>query len=178
MKYIIAIISIICLASCSPKQVVNSDPLGYSFMPKYLNLDSIGPKIPSDPSLVVDTSFPDYQSVPITRAGSYYLKLSSNKMDSISLLAGIEISPKKAGLYVFYQAEYKRLKTQLYYTDYLNKQYYDKGIAAEKLYQDEIVKLQKQVQRSWLEQNSIYIGFICGAATAILTEWAVVHVQK
>lgn len=178
MKYLITLLSVLFLISCSPKQVTNNDPLGYSFMPKYMNLDSIGPKIPSDPSLVVDTSFPDYQSIPVTKAGTYYLKLNSTKMDSISLLAGIEISPKKAGLYVFYQAEYKRLKTQLYYTDYLNKQYYDKGIAAEKLYQDEIVKLQKQVQRSWLEQNSIYIGFALGIVSAVITEWAVVHVQK
>jgi hypothetical protein len=143
-----------------------------------MNLDSIGPKIPSDPSLVVDTTFPDFQTIPILRPGTYYLKLNNSKVDSISLLAGVEMSPKKAGLYVFYQAEYKRLKTQLYYTDYLNKQYYDKGIAAEKIYQDEIVKLQKQVQRSWLEQNSAYIGFGCGIIAAILTDWAYQRVGK
>ena len=176
MRYFITLICALFLASCSPKQVVN-DPLGYSFMPKYLNLDSIGPKVPSDPTVIIDTTFKDFKTIGV-RSGIHYFKNESNKADSIVLPSGLLLSPYKGAYYVFYEAEYKRMKTQLYYTDYLNKQYYDKSIAAEKLYQDEIVRLRKEAQRSWLEQNSIYLGFIFGIATAVVTEWTVIHVAK
>jgi hypothetical protein len=142
-----------------------------------MNLDSIGPKIPSDPSLVIDTSFEDYKSIPL-KMGTYFLRNSQNKLDSMLLPIGVLISPKKAGYFVFYEAEYKRLKTQLYYSDYLNKTYYDKSLAAEKLYQNEIVRLEKEVKRSWLEQNIGYIGLISGILTSVITEYCVLKVSK
>lgn len=142
-----------------------------------MNLDSIGPQIPSDPSLVIDTSFADFQSIPL-KMGTYFLRSSQNKVDSMQFPAGVLISPKKAGYYVFYQAEYKRLKTQLYYSDYLTKTYYDKSLAAEKVYQDEIVRLEKEVKRSWLEQNIGYIGLISGILTSVITEYCVLKVSK
>ena len=175
MRYL-ALILVLCMASCSPKQAMNDRPLEYSFMPSYLSMDSVGPKIPSDPSIVIDTSFKDFKSIPIL-SGSY-LKSTQNKSDSITLPGGILFSPKKAAYYVFYEAEYQRLKTQLFYTGYLNKTYYDKSLAAEKVYQDEIVRLRKEVKRSWLEQNIFYIGFLSGIATAILTEYAVFKSSK
>jgi hypothetical protein len=139
-------------------------------------MDSVGPKIPSDPSIVIDTSFKDFKSIPIS-LGTYYLK-GSNKLDSITLPGGILFSPKKAAYYVFYEAEYQRLKTQLFYTDYLNKTYYTKSLAAEKVYQDEIVRLRKEVKRSWLEQNMVYIGFLSGLTTCIFTEYCVLKASK
>lgn len=176
MKYL-TFIFVLFLASCSSKQVLNDRPLDYSFMPSYLSMDSVGPKIPSDPSIVIDTSFKDFKSIPIS-LGTYCLKGSNNKTDSTILPGGILFSPKKAAYYVFYEAEYQRLKTQLFYTDYLNKTYYDKSLAAEKVYQDEIVRLRKEVKRSWLEQNIVYIGFFSGITTAILTEYVVIKASK
>jgi len=176
MRYL-TIALVMLLASCSGKQVLNSSPLGYSFMPKYLSLDSIGPKIPSDPSLVIDTSFEDYKAIPI-KLGVYALKNSQGKVDSITLPRGVLFSEKKTAYYLFYEAEYKRMKTQLYYSDYLAKTYYDKSLAAEKLYQDEIIRLRKEAERSWLEKNIGYLGFASGILTAILTEVAVIKLSK
>lgn len=168
---------IILLASCTGKQVLSENPLGYSFMPKYLNLDSVGPKIPSDPSLVIDTSFSDYKSIPV-KLGVYFLKNTQGKLDSVTFPAGVLFSEKKTAYYLFYEAEYKRMKTQLFYSDYLNKTYYDKSLAAEKLYQDEILRLRKEAKRSWLEQNIGYIGFSAGILSAIFTEVAVIKLSK
>lgn len=175
MRYL-ALILVLLVVSCSTKQILNDRPLEYSFMPGYLSMDSVGPKIPSDPSLVVDTSFKDFKSVPVL-SGMYYLK-SGTKLDSTILPGGVLFSPKKAAYYVFYEAEYQRLKTQLFYTEFLNKTYYTKSLAAEKLYQEEIVRLKKEVKRTWLEKNVVYIGFVSGLATAILTEYAIFQAIK
>lgn len=175
MRYL-TLILVLLMVSCSTKQILNDRPLGYSFMPSYLSMDSVGPKIPSDPSLVIDTSFKDFKSVPVL-SGTYYLK-SGTKLDSTILPGGVLFSPKKAAYYVFYEAEYQRLKTQLFYTEFLNKTYYTKSLAAEKLYQDEIVRLKTEVKRTWLEKNVVYIGFVSGLATAILTEYAIFQAIK
>jgi hypothetical protein len=174
MKYILLIS--LFLFSCS-KQISNIPPLGYSYMPNYINLDTLGTKVLADPSTLIDTNFQDFKTIPI-KIGLHYFKNDQNKVDSIILPRGSLISEKKAALFLFYETEYKRLKVQLYYTNYLNKEFYDKSISAEKLYQNEIVRLKKECERNWFERNMIYIGFIGGILTAVITEYSVVKITK
>lgn len=168
---LIALIAIY-FVGCSPKQTLNEPALGYSFMPKYMNLDSIGPALPALPDSLANKNALEYKSKPIF--GGKYIEGKDTSM----LPPGVLISEKNAVRYIFYEAAYKRVSLELDYSKFLCKDYYDKSLAAERLYQDEIKRLRKEVKRSWLEQNIPYIAFIGGIASAVLTEWAVLHVSK
>lgn len=158
--------------SCS-KAVLNEPPLGYSFLPKQIDLDTIGPKITAamDPS--TDTSLQDFVSIPLGQ-GRF---INSKTKDSLNIPRGVLISDKKAAMYIFYKSEHDRLTTQVKYSNYLMGEYYSSAKAAEILYQKKIADLTKSNQRSWLEQNVGYLGFMLGIASTILTEYMVVKVK-
>lgn len=168
-KYIMLIIFplLILCVSCT-KQTLNESPLNYSMMPRYLDLDSIQPVFNLDTNDVVDSSYSDFTSIPLD-SGYFYSIFN----DTIMIPGGVLISDRKAALYVFYREAYKRFETEARYAKYLMRTYYDKAKAAEVLYQDEIVRLRKKSERTWLEKNIGYVGFLAGVATAILTEFAV-----
>jgi hypothetical protein len=58
------------------------------------------------------------------------------------------------------------------------KEYYDKSLSAEKLYQAEIVRWRKEAQRSWLEKNMAYIGFGAGLVTMIFVDFALFQAAR
>jgi len=161
----LVIAAVLMLASSCTKQVMNDPPLGYSFMPGYLNIDSIQPIVIDDTNKIVDTTMHDFVSVAVD-SGQRITK------------DGILISDRKAVLYVFYKSSWERQQKELYYTKYLMREYYDKAKAAETLYQSEIVRWKKASERTWLERNSAYIGFGCGLATTILTCFALFYGAK
>jgi len=159
-------IFIVLLTSCTTKELKEA-PLGYSFMPAYLNIDSIQPFHLDDTNRVVDSTLKDFVSIPIDGG-----MLKMTKKDSMVVPPGVLISDRKAMLYSFYKASWERQQTELKYTKYLMSEYYSKAKAAETLYQDKIMKLEKKSERSWLEKNMGYIGFMAGIATSILTSYA------
>ena len=166
-KILPVILCLLALNSCS-KQVLHEPPLGVSMMPHYLDLDSVAPFKLDDTTRVVDSTYPDFQSIAID-SGSY---ITPSK--KIALYpAGVLISDRKYAMYGFYKSSWERQKQQLLYTQYLMKTYYDKSKSAELLYQDEIKRLREDVKRSWLERNLPYIGFVSGALTVILVDVAV-----
>jgi len=167
MRWFVLILVSVFLMSCTPKQLIDQPPLGYSFMPRYLDLDSVGGVIPNDTAVVVDASFRDYKSIPLDSG-----RLITTYKDTLFIPPGVLISERKAALYVFYQSSWERQKTQLKYSDYLFKTYYDKAKSAETLYQSEISRLQKDVKRTWLERNAAYIGFLAGSMVVVLTLFA------
>lgn len=166
MKKGLILVSLLILSSCITK-VAKDAPLGYSFMPSYLHIDSIQPFNLDDTNRVVDSTLEDFVSVPIDGG-----RLIGPDRDTMDLPPGILISDRKAMLYPFYKASWERQKKELKYTKYLMSEYYSKAIAAEKMYQKEIMILEKKAMRSWLEKNFGYIGFGAGLATAILTSYA------
>jgi len=156
----------IFLTSCTTK-VIKEAPLGYSFMPAYLNIDSIQLFHLDDTNRVVDSTLEDFASISIDGG-----RLIGPDKDTMKLPPGVLISDRKAMLYPFYKASWERQQKELKYTKYLMSEYYDKAKAAETLYQHEIIKLEKKAERSWLEKNFGYIGFGVGLTTAILTTYA------
>lgn len=162
------VFALLLLAVSCSKQVMEGPPLRYSYMPEYLDIDSIGAVLPSNPEVVVDPSIKDFKSIPV------YGGIVFDGYDSLPAPAGVLISEAKASKYVFYETEYNRLKVELKYAKHLTKEYYDASLAAEKLYQDEILRLQKEAKRSWFEKNAPYLGFAAGILSAVLTELAVI----
>lgn len=167
MNNIFIIGLLLFLYSCTPKIVSNDPPLGYSFMPGYLNIDSIQPFQLDDTNRVVDSTYEDFQTISIDGG-----KLIGVNKDTTKLPAGLLISDRKGALYAFYKGGWERQQKELKYTKYLMKEYYDKSKSAEVLYQKKIRDLEKQAERSWLEKNVGYIGFIVGIATSVLTCYA------
>jgi hypothetical protein len=135
-----------------------------SFMPKPFNFDSTV-VLPKDHSEIIDNTLPYFKQFPID-SGKVCPKY------------GIVISDKTAAEYVFYKAGYTRQDKELQIAKYLLNQYYTQSIAAEKIYQKQINTLEKSNKRNWFERNSIYFGFVCGLATAILTENFVIKASK
>jgi hypothetical protein len=165
MRNYIILVIVVFLTSCSTK-VIKETPLDYTFMPKYLDIDSIKPFVLDDTNRVIDSSYTDFVSIPIDGG-----KLIGVGKDTLKIPAGVLISERKAALYTFYIASWERQQKELRYTKYLMSEYYSKAKAAETLYQSEIVRLEKKAERSWLERNMAYIGFGSGLATAIITAY-------
>lgn len=154
-------------ASCAPKQVLNEPPLQYSFMPKYLALDSIQPLADQDTSVVVDSTYKDFLSVAVDPG-----ILITDDGDTVRVPGGILISERKAALSIYYEAAWPRHVQELKYREYLMRAYYDKAVAAEVVYQDEIKRLRKSNERSWFEKSAAYIGFGAALLTMILRDYA------
>lgn len=168
-KILIFLMAVMFLNSCTSKALLNGaigeilpekePPLEYSFMPEYLDLDSVGENVEPD------TSGEHFKQYPLMEGDTV-------KND------GVLISERMVKKYVFYKSDHERISKELDMSEFLRKEYYDKAKDAEKLYQERIVDLEKTARRSWWEKNRIYFGFIAGLATAILTEFAVVNVAK
>ena len=171
MRNMISVLLLLLASSCT-KQVLNEPPLGYSFMPSYLNIDSIQPIVIQDTNRVVDSTMKDFVSVPID---SGLLITRSGKQ---TLQPGVLISDRKAALYVFYRSSWQELQKELYYTKYLMHEYYDKSKAAEVLYQGEIQRWKKASERSWLEKNIGYVGFVSGLLTVLGVDFALLYGVK
>ena len=169
-KVIFLSVLLFLLSSCTPK-VLDAPPLQYSFMPKYMDLDSIGPTIPTQEA-ILDTSLEDFKSIPID-PGTW-----TDGTDTFEVPGGVLISDKKAAEFIYLRSTTERQEVMLKYSKYLNEEYFKKSLEAEKLYQEQIVFLKKKAERSWLERNSAYIGFFAGILTAICTEIAVIKVVK
>jgi len=170
MKYLIFLLPLMLIA-CAPKVATNEPPLQYSMLPPYLDLDTVNGKTITDTNAVVDSSFHDFKSIPIDSIAT--AQASGGKL---KLPDGVLISPRKSVLYVFYRSGWETTQKELKATRVLNKQYYDKSAAAEKLYQTEIVRLKKLSERSWLEQNMGYIGFAAGLAVCLINTYVLSHV--
>lgn len=160
----ILILLFLFYAGCS-KQVLNQPPLKYSAMPRYLNLDSVGVSLPSNPSEAIDSSLKDFRSIPM---------MAGDTCDR----GGILVSDRRYAEYVFYKAGYTRQKVELKYSKYLMREYYNKALASEEVYQNEILRLRKEAERSWLEKNMGYIGFLGGVLSAVLTEILIIKVAN
>jgi len=166
MKNVTLVIIALFLVSCTNK-IIKETPLEYSFMPSYLNIDSIQPFNFDDTNKVVNSTLKDFTSISI-EGGS----LIDDKKDTVVLPPGILISDRKAALYPFYKTGWERQQTELKYAKYLMTEYYNTAKSAEILYQQRIVELKEESKRTWLEKNLGYIGFTAGLATAILTSFA------
>ena len=130
-----------------------------SFMPRLFNTDS-AISLPKEPGEILDSSLRYFKQFP----------LDSGKTCPKN---GILISDKTAAEYIFYKLGYERQGVELRMSKYLLKEYYDKALTAEKIYQDRIEVLEKENKRSWLERNQIYFGFILGIAMTVATEYVV-----
>jgi Pyruvate/2-oxoacid:ferredoxin oxidoreductase gamma subunit len=157
------------MISCaSTKPAVNEQHLKYSYLPPKLNIDSLMPV-----NSVVDTNLHDFTSVAIDSG-----KLVTINKDTLKLHPGVLISEKKAALFIYYKSSYEYLYKKAMLTNILYSDYYDKSVDAEKIYQNDIINLSKKAERTWLEKNMVYFGFIAGIATCILTEYAVIKTSK
>lgn len=175
---LVVILLFLFLGGCTPK-VITEPPLNYSYLPSPINLDSVKTyvKVTPEPNMPIP-------NVPDT----------ANLRDFKSISRGdtILLSLKKGALYDYYKIAASAYKVYMGYyqtvaeanlvkynsAKYLADTYYGQSKAAEILYQSEIVRLKKESKRSWVEKNMIYIGFVAGIATAILTEYEVLHISK
>lgn len=170
MKFV-AIVLLSLLASCAiTKEVANSQPLNYSYLQPKISLDLL---MPSVKDTVIDNKLLDFESMPLDSG-----KLITIYKDTLKIRPGILISEKKAAYYVYYKTNYEYQYRKATLANNLYSQYYDNSLSAEKVYQEEIKQLRKQVERTWLEKNIVYFGVITGIAAAILTEFAVIQAQK
>jgi hypothetical protein len=122
---------------------------------------------------VVDTNLGDFESIPIDSG-----RLVTIYKDTLQLRPGILISERKTALSIYYKSCNEYLDKKAMLTNRLYNELYDRSLDAEKTYQEEIKKLNTRVERSWLEKNIVYFGFVAGIAAAVLTEFAVIQGQK
>ena len=161
MKYI-SILFLLLAISCT-NQTLSDRPLNYSLMPEYFDVNTVLPPMTNNDSIT--RGLVAFKSFPIDSGE----KSSKN---------GIVISPDSAAHFILTRSYCAYLQTKTHIQDTLIRTYYNKSLDAEKVYQEQIKLLQKDVQRTWLEKNIVYFGYVAGLATAILTEWAVTHVAK
>lgn len=166
-------IALFLLVTSCNRLALNEPPLSYSVMPRYLELDSIKAVFDDDTSDVVDSSYTDFKSLPLD-SGILYTIYD----DTMSIPPGILISDRKAALYIFYKSAWERYQVELKYMDILNREYYNKAKAAEVLYQEEIKRLKKRSQRTWIERNLGYIGFAAGVTVGLLNSAILVQIVE
>jgi hypothetical protein len=155
------------LSSCT-KAVMKEPPLRYSFMPSYLDVDSLLSYELDDTSRVVDSSYTDFRTIPVDPG-----LLITEIGDTFHVPGGLLISERKAALYLFYESGWKRQNQELRYLKYLMKEQTEISKSAEVLYQKRIKDLRQESKRSWLERNHGYLGFVAGAVTVIMVNFAV-----
>jgi hypothetical protein len=162
MKLLLLVCSL--LVSCATTVQVTEVPLKYSYLPQKIDLDSLMPRS------VVDTNQKDFVSVAIDSG-----KLITIYKDTMVLHPGVLISEKKASQFIYFKTNTVYLDKKIVLANRLYSELYDRSKESESTYQKEIVLLNKKVERSWLEKNLVYFGFIAGIATAILTEYAILQ---
>ena len=141
----------------------------YSFLPPKLDIDSLMPLNIN----VIDSTLNDFVSIPIDSG-----RLITIYKDTLRIPSGILISEKKAAFSVFYKNNSEFLYKKSMLSNKLYDEFYLNAIEAEKKYHHEIKQLENSIKRSWLEKNSLFIGFAIGLATAVLTEFAVIKGQQ
>lgn len=167
----IVFLSLLLLNSCAStlkKSVIQEQPLKYSYIPEKLDIDLLMP--PNEN--VVDSSLVDFKSFAVDSG-----RLVTIYKDTLQLRFGILISEKKAAFCTYYKSNRVYLDKKLLLLKKLYSEHYDKSLEIEKIYQNEIKLLNNKIERTWFEKNSVYFGAIAGLATAILTEFAVLHTQ-
>lgn len=168
MRQLLLLVIGLMFASCTTSQVLDEPPLQYSFLPKHFTLDSVKVKVNDDTNSVFDKTYSDFVSVAIDSG-----LLKTIHGDTLRLRPGVLISEKKAALYTFYKSSWERYRTEIEISNRLLDSYYDRAGEAEMLYQAEIVRLRKEVKRSWLEKNMGYIGFTGGVLAIILSNYVI-----
>ncbi|MDD5651374.1 MAG: hypothetical protein PHF86_13325 [Candidatus Nanoarchaeia archaeon] len=168
MKNIVVLFCFL-FVSCASTAKIAEQPLKYSYLPEKLDIDILMPPNTN----IVDTSLMDFKSIPIDSG-----RLTTIYRDTLQLHPGILFSEKKAALFIYYRNNGEYLDKKLTLVKKLYNDYYDNSLEAEKVYQNEIKNLNKKVERTWLEKNIVYFGFIAGLATAILTEFAIIQTAK
>lgn len=171
MKILVLFVLLIFI-SCAPtlKNIKEEQqPLKFSYLPEKLDVDLIMPYNID----IVDSTLIDFRQFAVDSG-----RLVTIYGDTIQLNFGILISEKKAALYTYYKNNCAYLDKKLILTKKLYTDYYDKSKEIEKIYQRDIESLNKKVERTWLEKNIVYFGFVAGIATAVLTEFAVFNAQK
>lgn len=168
MRTAAQIVLVLCLATAAQTQ----PPLGYSFMPKCIDLDSVVHIVPRDTSDVVDSTYSDFQSIALPDSGVFI----SYSGDTMVLPAGVVISERKAALYVYYKSSWERQVSELRYMKYLLDVHCSKAKEAEVLYQHEIERVRKEAKRNWLERHAGYIGFGAALLVMAVRDYAVVNI--
>jgi hypothetical protein len=168
---ILSIISLcFILVSCASTVKTAEQPLKYSYLPQKLDIDLLMP--PNDEN-IIDSTLLDYKSVAVDTG-----QLTTVYGDTLVLPDGVLFSPKKTAEFIYFRTNAKYLDKKLTLTKKMFDEYYDESLKSEKVYQNEIKLLRKKAERSWLEKNIVYFGFVAGIATAVLTEFAVFQTQK
>jgi hypothetical protein len=143
----------IFLVGCATSQR-NITPLDYSYLPRYLDLDSVG--VPSKDTVYI-TKSPVFSPIPIF-TGS---KLTYNNK-STDLPPGLLVCEKDYGTALINKVRVERYVQEAIQQEKLRRDLYDASVKAEVLYQKRIVDLSKSNERSWLEKNSFYLGLGVG----------------
>lgn len=156
MKNLILFLAMITIVGCIPA-TVDYTPLNIDYLPNYLHIDSIGIQLPATPDTLVSKDAIDFKPF---------------RLDS-----GIVISERTAVRSAFFKALSKRMKIQYEWSEKLRKEYYDKSVQAQKLYQDEIARVRKVAERTWIEKNMVYFGFAGGVIVSLLIVYGVNEMQ-
>lgn len=160
----------ILLGSCASTKKIVEQPLKYSYLPQKLDIDLLMP--PNDEN-IVDSTLLDYKSIAVDTG-----QLTTVYGDTLKLPDGVLFSPKKTAEFIYFRTNSKYLDRKLMLSKKMFDEYYDESLKSEKAYQNEIKLLRKKAERSWLEKNIVYFGFVAGIATAVLTEFAIFQTQK
>lgn len=164
------------LVGCQ-RTILQDDPIVYGFMPdSMVVMDSLLTTIPEPPDL---KKFDNFKTISINEGSA--VTCTDDECDSVTtvnLPAGLVISDRTG-----YELAYNRIAV-----DNANKRFvianelfteYNKQVeTAEKLYDRRIKYLEKKSERSWMESNSVYIGFLAGIVTTIAIQYAVIEVAK
>jgi hypothetical protein len=167
MKKLIFVLLLLFIG-CTAKIAEEGPSLGYSYLPQKLDMDSLMPEMIN----VVDSSLKDFESISLDTG-----KLITVYKDTLRIPSGVLISERKAALFIYYRTRCEYLYKKASLTNRIYTDLYSRSAEAEKLYQDEVKKLNKQ-KPNWLERNLIYFGFVGGILTAILTEFAVLQTSR
>lgn len=116
-------------------------------------------------------SYTDFKSISVDRGTGIQCEDDDCKDTvKVTLPAGVLLSDRKAYLYVYNEKMIEDVNRRLVIAKELYNLQANKANEAAQLYENRIEKLEKSNKRSWLEKNSIYIGFVIGVATAIAIE--------
>jgi hypothetical protein len=130
-------------------------------MPEYSSYETIvGPY--KGENLKRDTLAPDFDPMPVYKGSKVLYK---DKLKDIP--PGILVCKNDFALGLTQSDSVVFLKKAIKLIDSSRSVYYTKAVLAESLYQEDILKLSKKSERSWLEKNAFYIGLAAGASAVI-----------
>jgi hypothetical protein len=162
----ILLLFVALLLLCCTKQVTY---LKYDFLPTKLNADSIF----YNPPKMNDVKLNDHQLIALNSGvGKVCANDSCTKVKDLTLPSGVLFSDKATYEYGYLKTVFPVMIQRLAISKDLFKSYQDNIYRVDTLYNNRIVALEKQNERTWLEKNSIYMGFIFGVISAITIEFA------